>query len=214
MSWPIQAAQKHFKKSDPQLYQLTQSMEFVYTDNDDLLDKTVFYNVATAIVYQSISIHAANAIHGRLIGLYEHGFLPEKVLQTADETLREIGLPYRKISYLKDLSQRVLTGLPTTEALEPLEDQQVTEILTQVKGVGPWTAQMFLMFTLQRPDVLPTNDVGLQIAAGKLYGLDRKMSVQELVKRGEEWRPYRTIAALYLWQSRGEKHVELLEQLA
>jgi DNA-3-methyladenine glycosylase II len=214
MSWPIQAAQQHFKKSDPQLYQLTQLMDFVYAGNDSLLDKSVFYNVAIAIVYQAISVGAANAVHGRLMDLYENELLPEKILQTADEKLREIGLSYRKISYLKDLSQKVLTGLPTTEQLELLDDQEVTEILTQVKGVGPWTAQMFLMFTLQRPDVLPTNDVGLQIAAGKLYGLDRKMSVQELAEVGEKWRPYRTIAALYLWQSRGEKHVELLEQLA
>ncbi|NJN71364.1 MAG: DNA-3-methyladenine glycosylase 2 family protein [Limnothrix sp. RL_2_0] len=211
MSWPIEAAQQQFKKSDPALYQLTQLMEFVYAGNDELLDKSVFYNVATAIVYQSISIHAANAVHGRLMGLYGNKLSPEKILQTADETLREIGLPYRKIAYLQDLAQRVLAGLPTTEALELLDDQQITRILTEVKGVGPWTAQMFLMFTLQRPDVLPTNDVGLQIAAGKLYGLERKMSVQELAARGEMWRPYRTIAALYLWQSRGEKHVELLE---
>jgi len=214
MSWPIQAAQTHFKKSDRRLYQLTQSMDFSDVSNGDLSDKTVFYNVAIAIVYQSISIHAANAVRHRLINLYKNEFSPEKVLQTPDETLREIGLPYRKIAYLKDLSQRVLAGLPTTEQLELLDDQQVAEILTEVKGVGPWTAQMFLIFTLQRPDILPTNDVGLQIAMGKLYGLDRKMSVLELAEVGEKWRPYRTIACLYLWQSRGPKHVELLEQLA
>ncbi|MGB2926297.1 MAG: hypothetical protein WBB82_13430 [Limnothrix sp.] len=214
MAWLYQEAQKHFQHSDPKLYELTRSLDFVYADKAASLNNTVFYNVAIAILYQSISVDSANAVQRRLMNLYKNELTPEKVLGTPDETLREIGLPYRKIAYLKDLSERVLAGLPTTEQLESLEDQQVTEILTQVKGVGPWTAQMFLMFTLQRPDVLPTNDVGLQIAAGNLYELDRKMSVQELAEVGKKWRPYRTVASIYLWQSRGEKHVELLEQLA
>jgi len=213
MSWPYREAQEHFKVSDPTLYALTQAIDFAYADDRPAPERSVFDSLVEAIVYQSVSLASAAAVYDRLLGLYGDDVSPDRLLATSEETLRQIGLSYRKASYLKDLAQKVAAGLPTTETLRHAEDDDAIRTLTSVKGVGPWTAQMFLLFTLHRPDVLPLKDVGLQIAAGKLYGLDRKMTPAELAIAGERWRPYCSIASIYLWQSRGEQHVEFLQQL-
>lgn len=216
VSWPYKQAQECFRVSDPKFYKLTLSMDFVYAADSaspDSKDKSVFYNVATAIVYQSISVESADAVHRRLLNLFNGDISAPKLLNTPDEALRAVGLPYRKVGYLKNLARAVLDDLPATEAFENVSDDDVIKALTGVKGVGLWTAQMYLMFTLQRLDVLPSNDLGLQIAAGNLYDFARKMTPQELSGAGEKWRPYRTIASVYLWQSRGESHTAILKRL-
>jgi DNA-3-methyladenine glycosylase II len=156
-----------------------------------------------SIVSQQLSTKAAATIFGRFVALF-----PEKAITGADAiaafddpTLRGVGLSAQKVSYLRDLSARILDGRLQLDELESLEDELVVERLTAVKGFGRWTAEMFLMFRLHRPDVLPVGDLGIQNAVQRLYRLRKRPDPKRLTKIGEPWRPYRSVACWYLWQS-------------
>src|SRR5204862_2012571 len=118
-----------------------------------------------------------------------------------DATLRSVGLSAQKVKYLRDLSARILDGRLSLDELDTLPDEAVIERLTEVKGFGRWTAEMFLMFRLHRPDVLPVGDLGIVNAVKKLYRLRKTPDSKRLLKIGEAWRPYRSVACWYLWQS-------------
>ena len=118
-----------------------------------------------------------------------------------DQTLRGVGLSGQKVRYLRDLSERIIDGRLLLDELEALDDEAVIERLTEVKGFGRWTAEMFLMFRLHRPDVLPVDDLGIVNAVQRLYGLRTRPNAKKLHKLGEAWRPYRSVASWYLWQS-------------
>lgn len=157
--------------------------------------------IARSIVHQQLSGQAAGTIHGRFEALYGgRAPTPAELLATPDEKLRAAGLSRAKAVYLKDLAARALAGLPV-ETLHDLDDAAVTESLTSVKGIGRWTAQMFLMFRLGRPDVLPDLDLGVRKAIQRVYGLRRLPTPQEVQARGAAWSPYASFAAWYLWQS-------------
>jgi DNA-3-methyladenine glycosylase II len=162
---------------------------------------THFDAVARSIVFQQLSGKAAGTIHGRFHGLYGgRPPRPEELAATSDEQLRSVGLSRQKSAYLKDLGARVASGEIPIETLHELTDDEVIAALTQVKGIGRWTAQMFLMFRLGRPDVLPDLDLGVQKAIQKAYRL-RKLPTPERVKKiGAKWAPYRTVASWYLWR--------------
>jgi DNA-3-methyladenine glycosylase II len=162
---------------------------------------THFDAVARSIVFQQLSGKAAGTIHGRFHGLYGgRAPRPEELAATSDEQLRSVGLSRQKSAYLKDLGARVASGEIPIETLHELTDDEVIAALTQVKGIGRWTAQMFLMFRLGRPDVLPDLDLGVQKAIQKAYRL-RKLPTPERVKKiGAKWAPYRTVASWYLWR--------------
>jgi DNA-3-methyladenine glycosylase II len=123
------------------------------------------------------------------------------VAKATDDQLRAVGLSPQKLRYMRDLSDRVLSGALALEALDGLSDAGVIEMLTQVKGIGRWTAEMFLMFRLQRPDVLPVGDLGIVKAVQRAYGLRKAPSPERLARIGESWRPYRSVACWYLWAS-------------
>jgi DNA-3-methyladenine glycosylase II len=155
-----------------------------------------------AIVYQQLSGKAAGTIHRRFCELY-----PNKrprahlVLATSDEALRGAGLSRQKIAYLRDLSARVVDGSLPLAHLGRLPDDAIIEHLIRVKGIGRWTVQMFLMFRLGRPDVLPELDLGIQNAMQRAYGLKKRPKPKDVIRLGTKWRPHATTACWYMWRS-------------
>ena len=156
-----------------------------------------------AIVSQQLSTKAAATIFGRLAALFPGNAIPghEAIAAIDDQTLRSVGLSSQKVSYLRDLCARLSDGRLVLDELDVLEDEEVIARLIAVKGFGRWTAEMFLMFRLHRPDVLPVGDLGIVNAVQRLYGLRKRPDPKRLMKLGEPWRPYRSVACWYLWQS-------------
>jgi DNA-3-methyladenine glycosylase II len=156
-----------------------------------------------AIVSQQLSTKAAATIFGRFKALFPDGAITDvhDIAKFDDQTLRSVGLSGQKVGYLRDLSARVIDGRLALDELDALADEDVIERLTAVKGFGRWTAEMFLMFRLHRPDVLPVGDLGIVNAAQRLYRLRKRPDAKRLLTLGEAWRPYRSVACWYLWQS-------------
>jgi DNA-3-methyladenine glycosylase II len=154
-----------------------------------------------AVVFQQLSGKAAATIHGRVLALFadkDHPD-PQDILGASDETLRSAGLSRQKIAALRDISQKRLDGvIPEARALHKLSDEEIIERLTAARGVGRWTVEMYLMFTLGRPDVLPVDDLGVRKGAEKLYR--RTFTPKELAAYGERWTPHRSAAAWHLWR--------------
>lgn len=159
--------------------------------------------LAGAIVSQQLSTKAAATIFGRFLSLFPGKQIPGAAAIAAldDARLRGVGLSGQKIGYLRDLCTRIADGRLRLEDLDNLPDALVIERLTEVQGFGQWTAEMFLMFRLHRPDVLPVGDLGIVNAVRQLYGLRKQPDPKRLQKMGETWRPYRSVACWYLWQS-------------
>lgn len=155
-----------------------------------------------SIVYQQLSGKAAGTIHRRFCELYP-GKRPRAVLVlgTDDARLRGAGLSRQKMGYLRDLSSRVAEGSLPLAHLGRLPDDTIIDHLVQVKGIGRWTAQMFLMFRLGRPDVLPELDLGIQNAIQRAYGLTTRPMPKDVLRIGASWRPYASVASWYLWRS-------------
>jgi DNA-3-methyladenine glycosylase II len=156
-----------------------------------------------AIVSQQLSTKAAATIFGRFVALFPDGHIPDAAAIAAqtDQSLRSVGLSGQKVSYLRDLSARLMDGRLELDELEALPDEQVIERLVAVKGFGRWTAEMFLMFRLHRPDVLPAGDLGIVVAIQRLYRLRKRPEAKRVLKIGEAWKPYRSVASWYLWQT-------------
>ena len=156
-----------------------------------------------SIVSQQLSTKAAATIFGRLVALFPDGRIPDAaaIAAQSDEALRGVGLSGQKVGYLRDLTARIIDGRLELDELESLPDDVVIERLTAVKGFGRWTAEMFLMFRLHRPDVLPAGDLGIVNAIHRLYRLRKKPDAKRLLKIGEAWKPYRSVASWYLWQT-------------
>ncbi|HLH06976.1 MAG TPA: DNA-3-methyladenine glycosylase [Terriglobales bacterium] len=172
--------------------------------------------MARAIVFQQLAGAAAKTIFQRLQAACEKavggentprslygGFAvtPESVLSLSEEQMRACGLSRQKISYIRDLAEKALSREVDFERMPNMSDDDVIEHLTRVKGVGTWSAQMFLMFALGRPDVMPTADLGLNNAIRKLYRKRKTPKPKDILKLAEKWRPYRTAACWYLWRS-------------
>ena len=170
-----------------------------------LLDAPVvdpFSALVRTITAQQISTKAAATIHGRLVALMPGGVAtPEALLSVSDEQLRTAGLSRQKSVYLRDLADKVSSGLLPVHSLADLDDDEVIEAIVKVKGLGRWSAEMFLMFRLRRPDVLPVDDLGIVTAIQRLYGLRKRPKPDRIRKIAEPWRPYRTVACWYLWRS-------------
>jgi DNA-3-methyladenine glycosylase II len=194
------AAVRHLKRADPTLRAL---IERVGPCRLTLrTEGTHFDHLVRAIVYQQLAGRAAAAIHARLLGLYgDRPPTPAELLATRAGRLRSAGLSRQKLGYLRDLARRASAGTVTLDGLDGVPDDAVIESLTAVKGVGPWTAQMFLMFRLGRPDVLPVLDYGIGKAIRLAYRLRRMPTPAQMERIAEAWRPYRTVACWYLWRS-------------
>jgi DNA-3-methyladenine glycosylase II len=155
-----------------------------------------------AIVGQQLSTKAAATIYGRVLELFEgHTPAPKQLLKVDPDRLRAAGLSRAKVVYLQDLAQHVEDGALELELLPDLPDEEVAEQLTAIKGLGRWTADMFLMFHLGRPDILPVGDQGIRRAIQVEYGLRKLPDAKRMQKIARPWQPYRTLACLYLWSS-------------
>jgi DNA-3-methyladenine glycosylase II len=214
-------AVRHLKKADPVMRAIIERlgpcrMEFGPPE---------FHSLAEAIVYQQLNGKAAVTIFKRFATLAGEPLTPDGILKLTNEQMRSAGLSKQKTSYLKDLSEKTASGLVDFAKLPDLPDEEIIEHLTQVKGIGVWTAQMFLMFTLKRPNVLPTGDFGVRMAMYKHYlevqrakapakkkgpkksakkGRPRKIKLptpEQMEKIAKCWEPYRSLACWYLWRS-------------
>ena len=163
--------------------------------------ETGFVVVARSIVAQQLSEKVAPVIWGRVVERV--GVSPEAIATAAFEDLRACGLSGRKVEYLQGIARATLAGEIDWDGLEALSDEEVIADLTRLRGVGRWTAEMYLIFALGRPDVLALDDLGVRISAGRVLGLGRAATRDELAERGELWRPYRSTASLWLWADQG-----------
>jgi len=193
----IRKAINHLKKSDPILAAIIEQvgpcrMEF---------GEPTFHSLAEAILYQQLNGKAAVTIFKRFTDLAGDPLTPAGILKLTDVQMRGVGLSKQKTSYLRDLSEKTKEGLLEFERLPELSEEEVIQHLTQVKGVGVWTAHMFLMFTLRRPDVLPTGDYGIQAAIKKHYKKRKWPKPDVMEKIAKPWVPYRSVACWYLWKS-------------
>ncbi len=158
----------------------------------------------SAIVSQQLSTNVARAILARVNEITSVNGIPsaEKILKLSDAELRKAGLSLMKVSFLKDLAQKYLDGkLSPLEKLQKMSDEQIIKEFTQIKGVGRWTVEMFLMFNLGRADVFPVLDLGVRKGIAQMHGLADLPDPKEMHKYAENWRPYRSVASLYLWRS-------------
>lgn len=162
-----------------------------------------FEALVQSIVWQQLSGKAAATIYGRVLALFGDGTCPKPPLwlEMPEERLRGAGLSRAKTSYLLDLAGQVANGTLPLEQLSAMPDEEVIDRLIEVKGIGRWSAQMYLMFRLHRPDVFPIGDLGIVKAIEKLYRLRKPVTRETLERVGEKWRPYRSIASWYLWAS-------------
>jgi DNA-3-methyladenine glycosylase II len=160
-----------------------------------------FSMLVRAIVFQQLSTKAATTIHDRLQALMPGGTDACSLVALTDQQLRAAGISRQKAGYLRDLCEKVTSGAVPLAQVDGMSDEGVIAALTQITGVGRWTAEMFLIFRLQRPDVLPVGDLGIITAVQRAYRLRKPPTPDRLRKIGEPWRPYRSVATWYLWRS-------------
>jgi DNA-3-methyladenine glycosylase II len=184
-------AVEHLRRADPVLRAVTEPV--------------LWWSLVDAIMSQQLSVQSASAIIGRLAALGARGRpTPAEILAADEDALRAVGLSRAKVRYVKDLAARWLDGSLHPARIPSMTDEEVVAELTQVKGIGVWTAEMILIFTLGRPDVLPVDDLVIRVAIQRLYGLGERPGRGELLRIGEPWRPWRTLASRYLWRSLGK----------
>lgn len=163
--------------------------------------KNYFLDLIESIISQQLSVKAADTIWKRFQTLFSGQIIPEDVLAMDQEKMRECGISYGKISYIKDLASHVLSSGLLFEQFDIMTDEEIIQELIKVKGIGRWTAEMFLMFTMGRPDVFSYGDLGIRKALQKLYGFEKEPTQKEAEAIAAMWRPYRTVACRYLWKS-------------
>ncbi len=196
-------ARRHLMRRDPVLGALIKKVG--RCGLDEVAPQPPFMALAYAIASQQLSTKAANTIFGRFCDLFPPDRVPDPVrLASIDaDAIRAVGYSRPKAGFLKDLAARVVDRRLALDSLHELNDDDVMQALTGVKGIGRWTAEVFLMFRLGRPDIFPADDLGLVKAAQQLYRLRTRPSRDQLLALAEPWRPYRSVAAWYLWQSLG-----------
>lgn len=194
----LRRARRHLAAADPVLARLLREIGPV--PMGPRRGGSGFSYLVRAILAQQISVAAARSIGRRMRQRFGWPLRPEHVLRSSDAELRALGLSRQKIGYLRDLSARTLDGLPI-DRLSRFSDERVIERLTVVKGIGRWTAEMYLMFRLGRADVLPLHDLGIRNAMRRAYGMRAAPRPERMRRIAERWRPYRSIACFYLWQS-------------
>jgi DNA-3-methyladenine glycosylase II len=193
----MRKAINHLKKADPVLRDIIQRVGAYRIEYGE----PVFESLAEAIVYQQLNGKAALTIFKRFAALAGEPLTPEGILKLTDAQMRGAGLSKQKTSYLRDLAERTRRGELNFADLANLSDEAVIERLTQVKGIGVWTAHMFLMFSLRRPNVLPTGDFGVKMAIKRHYGKRKPPDPKQMEKIAKCWEPYRSVACWYLWRS-------------
>jgi DNA-3-methyladenine glycosylase II len=197
-AWAV-AAEKHLRRADPVMAGIVDRIgPLRITRRPER-----FQALVRAIIFQQLAGRAAQTIFDRFVAMVGSGRFPtpDQVIAAPEEALRKAGLSRAKLSYVRDLAVHVRDRTINFHRFARLDDEMIIIELTQVRGIGRWTAEMFLMFNLSRPDVLPVDDLGLRNAATREYGFKLAMTAKELREMGERWRPFRTAASWYLWQS-------------
>ena len=195
-------ALRHLRRSDPLLAEVIAQVG-PYRPSMRAM-KSPFDSLLRAITYQQLSGKAAATIHGRVVALFpeESGPRPELLLELPHRSLRGAGLSRNKLLALRDLAARTLDGtVPDHRGLARMTDEEIIERLTQVRGVGRWTVEMLLIFSLGRPDVLPVTDLGVRKGFRHAYGMKSQPAYSTVERAGRRWAPYRSVAAWYLWQA-------------
>ena len=161
-----------------------------------------YESLIRSIVYQQLSGKAASIIYERFLDLFVFDIYPEPkdILAVSIETLRSSGLSYQKVNYIRDLSEKWQDGTMNLTDIDSMTDEEISSELIKVKGIGQWTADMFLMFTLGRPDVFPFGDLGIQKGVMIIANMNRLPTQKEMERKTKKWQPYRTVAAWYLWK--------------
>ena len=188
---------EHLRRSDPVLASIIERVG----DYAIQFREPGFETLVRSIVYQQLSGRVASVIFGRLKAAAGDPLTPENVLKLRPSRMRTLGLSTQKTVYIRDLARHTRDGAVRFEDLAHAADVEVIEHLTQVKGIGVWTAHMFLIFALRRPDILPTGDLGIRNAMRKAYGLQDLPSPAQMEELGARWRPYCSVASWYLWRS-------------
>jgi DNA-3-methyladenine glycosylase II len=196
-----QRARRHLMRTDPVLATVIRQVGPCELPN--IPRQPPFMALAEAIASQQLSVKAADTIFGRFCALFAPDNIPDphRLLQLQDDAIRAAGFSRSKVVFLRDLATHVADNRLELDRLHELDDSAVLDRLTAVKGIGRWTAEIYLMFRLQRPDVFPVDDLGLVKAAQNVYGLRQRPDRKKLLKMAEAWRPYRSVAAWYLWRS-------------
>ena len=194
-------AVRHLKKADPVLCAIIERIGPYRIEYDE----PRFHSLAEAIVYQQLNGRAAYTIFKRLTDLAGDPLTPQGILKLTETQMRGVGLSKQKLSYLRDLAEKAHSGQVDFARLPDLPDEEVIKQLTQIKGIGVWTAHMFLMFALRRPNVLPTGDYGVQMAMRKHYRKRKLPKPKDMEKIAKCWEPYRSVACWYLWKSMDTK---------
>ncbi len=187
----------HLKKADPVLRAIIERVGPYRIEYRE----PVFETLVRSIVFQQLSGKAAGTIYGRLAAATGEPVTPEAILRLTPRKLQTLGLSRQKIEYIGDLARRTKSGELDFDACPDLGDDDIIQHFTAVKGVGVWTVQMFLIFALRRPDVLPTGDLGVRSAIRKAYGLEEMPGPAEVQRIAGPWSPYCSIASWYLWRS-------------
>jgi DNA-3-methyladenine glycosylase II len=194
------ASVRHLKRVDPVLARVIETVGPCRMPVRS--EGTHFQALARSIVFQQLSGKAAGTIHGRFAALFANGDPePSSLLVFTDVQLRGVGLSRQKIGYLRDLSHKVVSGALPLDEVDRMNDDELIAHLVQVKGIGRWTAQMFLMFRLGRRNVLPELDLGIQNAIRRAYGKRKRPSPKQVRAIGAKWSPHSTVACWYLWRS-------------
>jgi DNA-3-methyladenine glycosylase II len=194
----MRSALKHLKKSDPVMAAIIQRVGPFTLEYRE----PSFETLVRSIVYQQLSGRVASVIFGRLhAAAGEIQLTPGGILKLRPERMRKLGLSAQKTLYIRELAKHTKRGTVVFESLPEADDATVIEHLTKVKGIGVWTAQMFLMFALRRPDVLPVADLGIRSAMQKAYGLEALPKPPEMEKIAAAWKPWTSVACWYLWRS-------------
>ena len=186
----------HLSSVDPKMEKLINKYEKPYF----VKENNYFESIVRSIIYQQLSTKSASKIYNRFKKLFENGSLnPESVIEQSNDTYRSIGLSRQKISYIFNVADAYTNGM-IPKNFDKHDDEDIINTLIQIKGIGRWTAQMFLMFTLNRPDILPELDLGVKKGFKIYFKLNQLPSEDYMQKKAEKWRPYRTLACWYLWR--------------
>lgn len=203
LAYDPKKALRHVKKADPTLAAVIRAAG----PFDIEPRRGAFKSLARAIFFQQLAGAAARAIMGRVLATVEtdeeRWYEPARFLQATDDELRAAGLSRQKMGYLRDLSEKFGAGELSEDEFDVLDDEAVIERVTLVKGIGRWTAEMFLMFSLGRPDVLPVDDLGVRRGMELTYGLKELPKPEMMREIAEPWRPYRSVGTWYMWRALG-----------
>ena len=185
------------KKADADLKRLFD----IYEAPELSLGQNYFWSLCRSIIYQQLSGKVAKTIADRFIALYKNKKYPspKEVLNTDLKVLRDVGLSRAKAGYMHNIARAFVDDVIQFENFSYMSDDEIKNQLIKIKGIGPWTVEMFLIFTLNRPDIFPATDLGIQKGYQRYYKLKKLPETNDMVKKAERWRPYRSVVTLYLW---------------